>query len=227
MLYLDTLAVIGHVLLGTLAVAMGAVALAARKGAVTHVLAGRVFGVSMGLSSMLGALLGILNYTALYITFHAGILGATLVVSGVLAVRITARGNKRLFGLIAVINGLNGAGLLIAGFYAAKLPETILFGFPAADYFFLFGMAFVAFVGDVRLLLGKRVSRKRQVAQHLLRMCTGFFIAAGSAFTGPGAKAFPIAVQNSGLLSLPEMTILALMLFWLFKTLRPRPSIEP
>jgi len=58
-------------------------------------------------------------------------------------------------------------------------------------------------------------------------MCIGFFIAAGSAFTGPGASAFPQAVQDSGILSLPELTIMLLMLFWLWKTLRrPRPMIS-
>jgi hypothetical protein len=57
-------------------------------------------------------------------------------------------------------------------------------------------------------------------------MCIGFFIAAGSAFTGPGASVFPDAVRNSGVLSLPELTIMLLMLFWLWKTLRqPRPLV--
>jgi hypothetical protein len=56
-------------------------------------------------------------------------------------------------------------------------------------------------------------------------MCIGFFIAAGSAFTGPGASAFPEVVQRSGILSLPELTIVLLMLFWLWKTLRRRPAL--
>jgi hypothetical protein len=51
-------------------------------------------------------------------------------------------------------------------------------------------------------------------------MCIGFFIAAGSAFTGPGAYAFLEVVQNSGILSLPELAIILFVLFWLWKTLR-------
>ena len=92
---LDIITIIAHVTLGTLAVAMGAIAIASRKGRKIHVSAGRVFVVSMGLSSILGAVLGALKYETLWITFHAGILGATLVVSGVLAVRISA-GNQLL-----------------------------------------------------------------------------------------------------------------------------------
>ena len=56
-------------------------------------------------------------------------------------------------------------------------------------------------------------------------MCIGFFIAAGSAFTGPGASAFPEAVRDSGILSLPELIIVLLMFLWLWKTLRPSQRV--
>lgn len=222
----DVLTLLAHVTLGTLAVIVGAVALGSRKGRKVHVSAGRVFVISMGAASLLGAVLGALRYETFWITFHAGILGATLVASGVLAVRIHARGTKRLFVAIAVLNALNAAGLFIAGWYATTLPDARLFGFGAEDYFFLFGMAAIAFGGDLRMTIGSQISDRHRIAQHLLRMCIGFFIAAGSAFTGPGANAFPDAVRNSGVLSLPEPTIALLMLFWLWKTLRqPRPLV--
>ncbi|MCF2904957.1 hypothetical protein L0666_08150 [Octadecabacter sp. CECT 8868] len=220
----DIIALFAHVTLGTLAVIVGAIALGSRKGRSLHISAGRVFVLSMGLASVLGAILGALKYETFWITFHAGILGATLVASGVLAVRIRARAAKRLFIAVAVVNGLNAATLFFAGWYATTLPDARLFGFAAEDYFFLFGMAAIASGGDVRMVFGTTISSKHRIAQHLLRMCIGFFIAAGSAFTGPGASVFPDAVQNSGLLSLPELTIILLMLFWLWKTLRqPRP----
>lgn len=223
---LDIIALFAHVTLGTLAVIVGAIALGSRKGRNVHVSAGRVFVVSMGLSSVLGAILGALKYETFWITFHAGILGATLVASGVLAVRIRARGAKRLFIAIAGLNSLNAAALFIAGWYATTLPDAHLYGFAAEDYFFLFGMAAIACGGDVRITFGTQISDRHRIAQHLLRMCIGFFIAAGSAFTGPGATVFPDAVRNSGILSLPELTIMLLMLFWLWKTLRqPRPLV--
>ena len=222
----DVIALFAHVTLGTLAVIVGAIALGSRKGRNVHVSAGRVFVFSMGVSSVLGAILGAIKYETLWITFHAGILGATLVASGVLAVRIRAQGAKRWFIAIAGLNAINAVALVLAGAYATTLPDARLFGFAAADYFFLSGMAAVAFGGDVRMIFGTQISNGHRIAQHLLRMCIGFFIAAGSAFTGPGASVFPAAVQNSGVLSLPELTILLLMLFWLWKTLRqPRPLV--
>ena len=215
-----------HVSLGTLAVIVGAIALGARKGQTVHVSAGRVFVLSMGASSLLGAMLGAINYETLWITVHAGILGATLVASGVLAVRIRVRGAKRLFIAIAGLNFLNTAALFAAGWYATTLPDARLYGFAAEDYFFLFGMAAIACVGDVRMIFGSQISHRLRLAQHILRMCIGFFIAAGSAFTGPGASVFPELVRNSGVLSLPELAIILLMLFWLWRTLRPaRPFV--
>jgi len=216
----DIITLIAHVSLGTLAVIVGAIALAARKGRKVHITAGRVFVYSMGLASVLGAVLGAIKYETFWITFHAGILGATLVSSGVLAVRIHAQGARKWFTGIAALNALNAAGLIAAGYYATTLPEGRLFGFAAADYFFLFGMAAIAGLGDARMLLGAHITHRHRIAQHLMRMCIGFFIAAGSAFTGPGGSAFPQWVQDSGLLMVPEPVILLLMLFWLWRTLR-------
>ena len=219
---LEVITLFAHVAFGTLAVVVGAVALGSRKGRKVHIGAGRVFVVSMGVASVLGAMLGALKYETFWITFHAGILGATLVTGGVMAVRIHTRVVKRWFTAVALLNALNAAALFLAGWYATTLPDARLFGFASADYFFLFGMAAIAFVGDVLMVFGARISHRHRIAQHLSRMCVGFFIAAGSAFTGPGASAFPEAVQNSGILSLPELTIMLLLLFWLWKTLRQR-----
>ena len=220
MLAFDFVALLAHVSLGTIAVAMGAVALVMQKGGGFHVGAGRVFVFCMGLSSILGALLGALQHETLWITFHAGLLGATLVASGVLVLRIRLGSARQWFMILASANALNMAGLLGAGLYATTLPEARLFNFPAGDYFFLSGMAAIACGGDLRIIFGTSVPNSRRIAQHLLRMCIGFFIAAGSAFTGPGAKVFPVWVQDSGVLSLPELMIIVCMLVWLWKTLR-------
>ncbi len=221
----DIIALFAHVTLGTLAVIVGAIALGSRKGRKVHVSAGRVFVISMGSASVLGAILGALKYETFWITFHGGILGATLVASGVLAVRIHARGVKRMFIAIAGLNFLNAVAVFMAGWYATTLPDAHLYGFAAGDYFFLFGMAAIVSGGDMRIIFGKQIADRHRIAQHLLRMCIGFFIAAGSAFTGPGASVFPDAVRSSGVLSLPELTIMLLMLFWLWKTLRKPPPL--
>lgn len=211
-----------HVGFGAIAVAAGAFALGARKGAAIHIGAGRTFAVTMILSSALGAVLGLVKMDEFYITFHAGVLGVTLILGSWLTARTKG---LRLSGAslaVGIVNFLNLTALIAAGAHALSLPGGLLWGFHGANYFFLAGMAGIAALGDTSLLFRKTLSDRHRVARHLWRMCLGFFIAAGSAFTGPGAKAFPEALRNSGILSAPEFIILALMLFWLARTLLRR-----
>ncbi|WP_439155114.1 hypothetical protein [Yoonia sp.] len=219
MIILVTLTTFAHIASGAIAVVMGAITLAVRKGARSHINTGRVFTAAMGLSSLLGAALGLIKFETFYITFHAGVLGMTLVLSGWMLARVQNGHLGAPFVAIGFVNFLNTAGLVAAGFCALTLPEQTLRGFSAADYFFLAGMAGVAFVNDLVILLRKTLSDRHRIAQHVWRMCMGFFIAAGSAFTGPGASIFPESIRNSGILSLPELTIILLMLFWLFRIL--------
>lgn len=219
MFIIVTIIMIAHITSGTIAVAMGAITFAVRKGARSHINSGRVFTVCMALSSLLGAVLGLIKFETFYITFHAGVLGMTLVLSGWLLAKARTRHRTPLIVTIGCVNLLNTAGLVAAGCHALTLPGQVLRDFAATDYFFLAGMAGVALINDAVLLWSKTLSDRHRIAQHLWRMCVGFFIAAGSAFTGPGAKIFPETVRNSGVLSLPELIIILLMLFWLFRVL--------
>jgi len=211
-----------HIGLGVAAVLAGAVALAAAKGRPVHVGAGRVFAITMSCSAALGALLGLVKADSFYITFHAGILALTLILSGWLAARVRSGRPSPATAMIALVNAANAVGLIVAGWQAQTSPDGLLFGFPAEDYHVLAAMAVVAAAGDTSLLLRKMLSARHRIARHLWRMGLGFFIAAGSAFTGPGASAFPQAVRQSGVLALPELVIIALVLFWLAYTLLKR-----
>lgn len=211
-----------HIGLGAAAVAAGAVALAAAKGRSIHVGAGRVFAVTMGGSATLGALLGLVKPESFYITFNAGVLALTLILSGWLSARMRSDPSSPAMIVIGLLNTANAAGLIVAGLQAKASPEGLLFGFGAADYFFLAGMAGVAATADASFLFRKTLSSRHRIARHLWRLGLGFFIAAGSAFTGPGAGAFPDPVRQSGMLALPELVIIALILFWLARTLLKR-----
>lgn len=219
MILFATLTTIAHIAFGTIAVVMGAITFAVRKGAATHVNSGRAFTAAMGLASLLGAILGLIKFETFYITFHAGVLGMTLVLSGWLLARRPTRHRSAVFVTIGGVNLLNTAGLVAAGFCALSLPDQTLRGFASTDYFFLAGITGVALINDMLVLLSKTLSHKHRIVQHVWRMCIGFFIAAGSAFTGPGGKTFPEVVRDSGVLSLPELTIILLMLFWLCRVL--------
>lgn len=216
LLYTTMLA--AHIILGSLAVIAGTVALVAKKGASWHIKAGTIFAWSMILSSLIGAIIGAINYSAFLITAFAGILGVVLIASSLLTLKSKQKYvTFPAYGL-AILNGLNCISLISVGLIALEQTGTKLFGFVAEDYFFLAAMTLVVLVGDCMYFMAKNIEPHRRIARHLWRMCLGFFIAAGSAFTGPGMAVFPQAIQESGLLSLPELLILAAMLFWLIKT---------
>jgi hypothetical protein len=72
----------------------------------------------------------------------------------------------------------------------------------------------LATVGDLRLLLRRGIAGRARLARHLWRMCAALFIAAGSLFLGQ-QQVFPASLRGSPWLFVPELAILALLLFWL------------
>ncbi|EGF89346.1 putative membrane protein [Asticcacaulis biprosthecium C19] len=207
-----------HVAAGSLAVVAGAIALGAPKGRPVHIAAGRAFVLTMGLSSLLGAGLGLMLADAHYITFHAGVLATYLIVSSWMAARNRSGSVNGITVVLAALNGANCLALTLIGVVATASGAAFL-GYRGENYLFLAGMAALAVGGDVNLIWRRTLSDRHRIARHLWRMCLSFFIAAGSAFTGPGSKALPKALQESGLLSLPELIIVLLMVFWLVRTL--------
>lgn len=211
--------IFAHVLTGTLALLAGAVAVGGPKGRSVHVTAGRFFVALMTLSSILGALLGLIRFDQFFITFFAGLLGAYLVLSGWLAARMRTPEHGPAGWILGLINVANCAALLVLGSIALSAEDGKIFGFAGGNYLFLAGICGIAAVGDISLIVRSRLAAPHAIARHLWRMLMGFFIAAGSAFTGPGAKAFPEWIQQSGILSVPELLILLLLLFYLVRTL--------
>ncbi len=203
-----------HILTGTVAVLAGAIALGAAKGSVIHRRSGRVFCYGMLASASLGALLGLIKYDQLLITFYAGILACYLVASGWATLRRSAWPGRWFETSGLVLAAAITLGLVLTGWLALGEPGGRAYGFAAEDYFFLSIMAGVAVAGDLNLLLRGDRSPRQRIARHLWRMGLGVFIAAGSAFNGPGAHVFPAFLRESGLLALPELLIALLIGYW-------------
>lgn len=220
-----TLPTVIHVVSGVLVVLAGTIAIAARKGGDVHVFAGRVFGGMMLVSAGMGALLGLMKVDTFLITFFAGILACYLIISGWWTIRRRggAPGWAEICG--ALLIGANMAALILIGVIALGTETGTAFGFPGEDYFYLAAMCAIGLIFDLRHILRRGGTRADQLARHLWRMCLGFFIAAGSLFSGPGATAFPKTLRDSGLLSLPELLILATMIFWLVRIRTKRATL--
>lgn len=215
-----------HIVSGALAILAGALAVGVKKGGAVHVRAGRWFVGLMALSSFSGAMIGLIRFEAFFITFFAGLLGAYLVLSGWLTANTRTTPRRGADHFLSLVNVLTFASLSVLGALALTRETGQIFGFAGENYLFLAVMSGIALAGDVSRIFRKTLSRKHRVARHLWRMLLGFFIAAGSAFTGPGAAAFPEAVQASGALALPELIIVLLMIFYLTKTLAFSPKSQ-
>lgn len=206
-----------HIITGTIAVLSGAVALFAKKGGPLHRKSGKLFYGTMVPMAVSGAIMGLFIPDVL--TVIAGLFTGYLITTAWIAVtRKTKRpGWPEFSGLIFV--SVIAVSSLLLGLEALQSEARALYGYPPEPYFFFTGLAFLAAGLDIHLCARRGLPSKHMVARHLWRMCFAYFIAAGSLFTGPGAVAFPKAIQETGILSLPEPIILLLMVYWLVRTL--------
>jgi hypothetical protein len=216
-----------HVLSGTLCVGAGGIAFLAPKGRPVHRAAGTVFLVSMLATALSGAVIGVLEPARLLITAFAGLLAAYLVLTGWRTARWrTGRpGGFEWVALVAILAGT--AGLATLAVLALQAETGRLLGFAGEDYAMLAMMSALGAVADLTLLVRGPLSPRHRIARHLWRMGLAFFIAVGSFFTGPGARVFPEALRESGLLSLPEGLTALLILLFLVRTLLKRSRRDP
>lgn len=208
-----------HILAGAIGLASGAIALYATKGAILHRTSGTVFVYAMLVMSASGAVIAVLRTQMLSVI--VGVLTFYLVCTALLAVRRPAVSSRLVYlGAMLVALTIGIAGVYF-GFEALNNATGEKDGFPALPYFLFGGVALLAGLLDARMLREPSLRGAHRLARHLWRMCFALFIAAASFFLGQ-PQVFPEPVRNSGLLAFPVLAVLALMVYWLVRVLRPR-----
>lgn len=203
-----------HIAAGGVGLAAGFAALAFRKGERLHRIAGTAFFVAMLFMSGVGAAM------ALFLpnrpTVLVGVLTFYLVATAWATVRREEGrvGRFEVFALVvvAVVAALN----LVAGWVAAASPKGAMDQIPYQMIFVFAGVATLAAVTDYRVIRRGGVSGAPRIARHLWRMCTALLIATTSFFFGQ-QKVLPEALHGSPVLFIPTLTVLVLMVFWLFR----------
>jgi uncharacterized membrane protein len=175
-----------HICAGTVGLLSGTVAIIFRKGSRGHVLAGRVFVVSM-LCMAVGAV-----YLAIVRNQPNNIGGGILTFYLIGTAWLTARrrdGETSRFDWVALLIPL-AIGVLtwMNGVKVVRSGASSQDGVPVGMSFFMGSVCLLAAAGDVRMLVGRGVSGAKRIARHLWRMCFGLFIAAGSFFMGPSNR---------------------------------------
>ncbi|MDP9107653.1 MAG: hypothetical protein M3N23_01095 [Pseudomonadota bacterium] len=116
-------------------------------------------------------------------------------------------------GALCTSLGITSAALVFIRMASNSPTGTMDGQLPQAFYLFVI-LGTLAAVGDLRLILSRGIAGAQRIVRHLWRMCAALFIAAGSLFLGQ-QQIFPSLRRGSPLFFVPEIAVLALLLFWL------------
>lgn len=201
-----------HVAAGAAAIVAGFLALAAGKGGGLHVRAGQVFFAAMLVMVMTAGALSLIAFQRTNISAAAFALYLTL--SAWSAVRQPAGtlGPVERFGPPAAF-GVAGLSLLMAA-----LPGDP--GDAAGAPFVFMAVAGLAGVLDLQVARKGGLVGYPRLRRHVWRVCLALFIAAASFFLGQQDE-MPAAVRGSPLLTIPPLTALGALAYWMAKS-RPR-----
>jgi hypothetical protein len=203
-----------HIASGTLGMLSGFVAVFLRKGSRRHGIAGNVFVVTMLSLGATGAYLAVLK------SQPGNVLGGMLTFYLVATAWLTARrrdGKPGIldWGALLVILTVASAEVTF-GIEAAMSPTGLKYDYPPWPYFIFGLVAWLAVVGDVRMLLRGGIAGTQRIARHLWRMCFALFIAAASIFLAR-QQLFPAVMRKTGALVFLSFLPLMLLIFWMIR----------
>jgi uncharacterized membrane protein len=216
-----------HIFAGTLGLLSGTAAICFRKGSSRHVLAGKVFVVSMFTMAVVAVYLAIVRHQPNNI--GGGILTFYLIGTAWLTAR-RGDGETSRFDWIALLIPL-ALGILtwMNGLRVVRSGANSQDGVPVGMTFFMGSVMLLAAAGDVRMLVRGGVLGATRIARHLWRMCFGLFIAAGSFFLGPSNRPLRLlsavgigqhlspAFFSTSLYLILSILPLILLIFWLVR----------
>jgi hypothetical protein len=218
---------IGHICAGTLGLLSGTAAMSFRKGSPRHVLAGRVFVVSMLTMAVAAVYLAIVRHQPNNI--GGGILTFYLIGTAWLTAKRRDGETSRFDWAVLLIPLALGILTWMNGIKIVRSGAGSQDGVPVGMTFFMGSVMLMAAAGDIRMLVGPGVVGAKRIARHLWRMCFGLFIAAGSFFLGPSNRPLrllsavglgqhlPPALFRTTLYSVLTVLPLIMLIFWLVR----------
>lgn len=211
---METIVLVIHISMGTLAVFSGILGLSTKKGGLLHRKAGNVFFISMLIQAFSGFVLAMADM--FIITAMAGIFTCYLVATAWSIVRSRPMTLSRfdyvapLFAfLVCIVCGYLG---LIAQNSDTGSLRDIPFGY----YYFFATLGLIAGSLDLRLLYKKGLKGAQRLARHIWRMCFALSLSLGS-FVEQGVNMIPDVLLDAGIAMAPDI-VLVLMLYFLLET---------
>ncbi|HEY0649878.1 hypothetical protein [Phenylobacterium sp.] len=212
-------ALVLHIGGGSLAIASGYVAMAAKKGGRAHRLAGKVFFGAMLAMTGVAAITAPMLTEAQWVNTPAAIFTLYLT----LTAWLTARRRPGEVGRAEVGLVVIPVGMALVGLYlAVRSGGAGEFG----PVYAFAGISALAALRDVAMLRAGGIAGVARTARHLWRMSLAFFVATGSYFFGqPNFQ--PDWLRGSPLAMILGLAPLALMAFWLVRVRVPRRRARP
>jgi hypothetical protein len=198
-----------------------------RKGSRPHVLAGKVFVISMLIMGVFAVYLAIVRHQPNNI--GGGITTVYLIGTAWLTARRRDGEASRFDWVLMLVPLTLGILTSMNGLKVVRSGASSQDGVPVGMTFFIGSVLLLAAAGDVRMLLRGGVSGAKRIARHLWRMCFGLFIASGSFFMGPNNRPLrlltnvgigqhlPSALFSVGLYLVLTVLPLVLLVFWLIR----------
>ena len=204
-----------HVFSGAVGLLSGVISMITRKGSKLHRRSGNLFFISMACMSIGGMLTGHIRGNI------AGVLVASLALYSVATAKLTLERNENEIGrseyvalfyiLVAIVT------IFVMALGLEREVIVVKDATPTGNYIFTV-IALIFASGDIRLILRRGISGVQRIARHIWRMCFTFFFSALSFFLGQ-PQVFPEWILSTPLLYLPEVLIIFLTIFWLYKVL--------
>jgi hypothetical protein len=198
-----------HIAGGMIALAAGTSAVVARKGGRLHGFAGTWFVGAMLVLGLTAAILEPFRQPT-----PGSPVGGLMVCYFVLTSWFAARrrdGMTGWFEVFACAAALGLAALLVwGGLTGATTPAG------PGPVFAIAGFCLLAGLGDLNVILRKKLPPAQRLARHLWRMCFAFFVATGSFFLGQ-QDVLPPVMRGSPMLFVLAFSPFAVMLFWLVR----------
>lgn len=205
-----------HIGGGAVGIISGATALLTRKGAPVHRAAGTVFFVSMLIAYTVAGGVAPFLEDGQRPNFVAAILALYLLSSGWRTAhwKELAAGRFEVAGLIVALLIVAGGALFMR--MGAASPSGTVDGSPPQAFYIFIAVGAAGALGDLHLIVRRRLSGAARIARHLWRMCFSLFIAAGSFFLGQ-QQVMPEWMRGSPVLIALALAPLGFMLFWLIR----------
>ncbi len=218
---LPFLALAFHFATGLIAMAVGFVAIAARKGGTWHRWSGLVFVYAMIATGLVAAGLALYEGKS---TILGGLFTVYLVFTAYTTVRqLPGVGRRVDIALMVLAFSLAAVGYAHA-FKALGKPASETGGVPVGMSLFMTTIVLLAAIGDARMIRAGGIRGTRRIARHLWRMSFGLFIASGSFLLGQ-MKFVPEPIRVVPVLVALAVSPLVLLLYWMWR-IRVRQNLR-